>query len=320
MPEPAYTPPQPKEIERRVSRLRPAPTKPQLAKKLPQKRQTPRQDTSPTPAESAPAPPETSTLLPEVPEEATVTTPDPPVTARADPQYIPPPQGTPAPAAPAKPEGKTATPGKKPGTAPESTRDLDFEYAQSLAEQNYNDGLVFLDMDHYALHGTHSTMAISVPGSDVCIEGDQLRSKEPMQFTDMTTDWSSCRWDLIAEDLEKVHCPDSAHKTKMLFDGYLRSPISYNVNVCLEYDNSNCYLKGLGTARETEVCRVDFKYEGIWAEGTIFDYRCSKSELRNFRHPLEYTIRYMQDVDPIDGPRFKPRRLHMVTRRISRCS
>lgn len=80
--------------------------------------------------------------------------------------------------------------------------------------------MLFLDMDHYALHGPHSTIAISVPGSDVCIEGDQLRSKESMQFTDMTTDWSSCRWDLIAEDLEKVHCPDSAHKTKTLFDGY----------------------------------------------------------------------------------------------------
>jgi hypothetical protein len=227
------------------------------------------------------------------------------------------------PATPGTPSTQSGTALGKPAPPARevSPHDPDLEYAKTLAEDYPYDGVLFLDVDLYVLHAPHSNIGIPVPGTQVCIEGDQLRAKEPLKLTDVKTDWGTCKIDRISDETELLICPDSAHTTKVLFDGYLSSPITYGVNTCLEYDSSHCYLKNPGTFSQLEICRVDFKYEGIWAEGTIFDYKCTRSETRVYRHPLEYTIRYMQDVEDIlnNRMRHKPRLLHKVTRPIPKC-
>jgi hypothetical protein len=187
----------------------------------------------------------------------------------------------------------------------------------------FDDGGIYPEIDSYVLHTGDKRIGIPVPGTEVCIEGDQLHTKERMMITETKTDHSKCH---IVESGDRVPlkeiCPPEAESRTVHFNHYASSPVEYSVKTCLEYDRSNCYIAGAGDDGEREVCRVDFRYEGIWAEGTIFDYKCTKSEARTYRHPLQYEIRWIMEVHipGTDGDRHAKRQVHQETRTVEPCS
>src|SRR5687768_11470879 len=67
------------------------------------------------------------------------------------------------------------------------------------------------------------------------------------------------------------------------------------------HNRSSCYWNAKDDGPEREICRVLSKYEGIWAAGTMFHYPCAKSSTQSFSHPLQYEIRYMQDIEFPEG-------------------
>ena len=84
------------------------------------------------------------------------------------------------------------------------------------------------------------------------------------------------------------------------------------------YDSSNCRIVRRGTDNEREICRP-VRYEGVWAMGTIFDYKCQESETRIYRHPLEYTVRHLVDMETSDG-KYRRHELRRVRHPIPQCS
>jgi hypothetical protein len=93
-----------------------------------------------------------------------------------------------------------------------------------------------------------------------------------------------------------MRCPREAHTTVTTYNNYLSSPVTYSVNVCLLYDQSNCRWIYPDDGPEREICRpVD--YHGIWAQGTKFHYRCTKSTSQIHSHPLQYEVRFVQDIE-----------------------
>lgn len=187
----------------------------------------------------------------------------------------------------------------------------------------FDDGGIYPEIDSYVLYASDKRIGIPVPGSEVCVEGDQLHTKERMMITETKTDHSKCH---VVESGDRVPlkeiCPPEAESRTVHFNYYASSPVEYSVRTCLEYDRSNCYIAGAGDDGEREVCRVDFRYEGIWAEGTIFDYKCTKSEARTYRHPLQYEIRWIMEVHipGTDSDRQAKRQVHQETRSVEPCS
>jgi hypothetical protein len=116
-----------------------------------------------------------------------------------------------------------------------------------------------------------------------------------------------------------VICPPEAETKIVHYNQYLVSPVAYTVNTCLEYDTSHCYMRDMGEY-EREVCRVGFAYEGIWAEGTVFEYKCSKSASRTYRHSLQFSIRWKMDIYDLESPRVTARQVYKETRTVSRCN
>jgi hypothetical protein len=156
-------------------------------------------------------------------------------------------------------------------------------------------GAIYPEVDKYVLYGADKRTPINVLGTDVCIEGEFLRSKEAATIAEIKTDYSKCRYLDFGDESVAVKCPPEARTKIIHHNSYLSSPLVYSVRTCLEYDMSNCYLT---TDQETEreMCRIDFQYEGLWSEGTKFFYRCSKSESRTYRQSLEYNIRWFMEV------------------------
>jgi len=174
---------------------------------------------------------------------------------------------------------------------------------------------IYPEIDFYVLYGVDKQIGIPVPGTEVCIEGDQLRTKEHITITEIKTDHSKCRYLELGDDAPpKVICPPEAHT---YLNHYAASPMVYSVRTCLEYERSHCYTAGAGGDGEREVCRVDFRYEGKWAESTRFDYKCTKSEARTYRHPLQYDIRWIMEV--YIHERFKKRQVYRETRSVPLC-
>ena len=133
-------------------------------------------------------------------------------------------------------------------------------------------------------------------------------------------DYSKCRTSTRG-DRERDVCPPGgpgARSEVVVFEGHLASPLAYSVKTCREYDTSHCRVLRRGTEREREYCKVDFKYEGVWDAGTIFEYKCINSETVTYRHPLEYNIRYMVDV--ARNERIVSREIHRITQSIPQCS
>jgi hypothetical protein len=185
----------------------------------------------------------------------------------------------------------------------------------------FDDGGIYPEIDSYVLYGVDKQMGIPVPGTEVCVEGDQLHTKERTTITEVKTDHSKCRvvelGDLVP--LKEI-CPPEAHTRIVHLNHYASSPLVYSVRTCLEYDRSHCYDAVFGDT-EREVCRVDFRYEGIWAEGTIFDYKCAKSEARAYRHPLQYDIRWIMEVYiPGVDNRLGKRQIYQETRTVEPCN
>jgi hypothetical protein len=184
---------------------------------------------------------------------------------------------------------------------------------------SFADAPVYPDIDVYVLYGTDKRNGIAVPGPDVCLDGDQLRSKQRFTFTETITDYDKCRPRDPGGEPEGLLCPPEAETKITHYDQYLVSPVAYTVNTCLEYDNSHCYMRDLGE-KDLEVCRVEFAYEGIWAEGTVFAYKCTKWASRTYRNNLQYDIRWKMDVYDFDGPRVKTRQVYKEIRTVPRCS
>jgi hypothetical protein len=208
----------------------------------------------------------------------------------------------------------SGTKGTSPGTKEPSTKAAEIPAAATRAagfQSSFGDGAIHPEVDQYTLDG------INIPGTDVCREGDQIRTKERLTFARTITDHSRCRVMDLGGDSEKVICPPQADTKVVTFEGYLKSPVTYSVKVCLAYDKSNCYMQDLGDG-EREVCRVNFKYEGAWAEGTIFEYKCTKSETRTYQQPLQYNIRYFSERE-IDN-RLRRRQVYRETRSVPSCN
>jgi hypothetical protein len=179
-------------------------------------------------------------------------------------------------------------------------------------------GAIYPEVDKYVLYGADKRTAINVLGTNVCIEGEFLRSKEATTIAEIKTDYSKCRYLDFGDESVSVKCPAEAQTKIIHYNSYLSSPLSYSVRTCLEYDTSNCYLT---TDQETEreMCRIDFEYEGLWAEGTKFFYRCSKSGSRSYRQPLEYNIRWFMEVY-IEERGLRRREVLRETRAVPRCA
>lgn len=148
-----------------------------------------------------------------------------------------------------------------------------------------------LSIDSYSLQA--GNIRRNVPGPDVCVDGDQLRIKEPLPITQIVTDNSKCYMIMKGGDREVRFCPSESRSEAILYEGHLSSPLTYSVNVCLEYDDSNCKIYWKDD-KEKKICwRHDFEYKGVWAAGTLTKYKCTKWETRTRSHPLQYRIRYM---------------------------
>jgi hypothetical protein len=187
---------------------------------------------------------------------------------------------------------------------------------------SHNDGAIYPEIDSYVFYAIDKQIGISVPGTEVCIEGDQLHTKERMLITEIKTDHSRCRSVESGEDAPpKVICPPEAQIRVVHFNHYASSPLVYSVRTCLEYDRSHCYIAGAGGEGEREVCRINFQYQGIWAEGTIFDYKCTKSEVRTHRHPLRYQIRWIMEAHiPGTDSSLAKRQIYQETRTVEPCN
>jgi hypothetical protein len=171
-------------------------------------------------------------------------------------------------------------------------------------------GDVYYDVDSYVLEG------VRISAIDLCLDGDHLRTNDPITLTESITDRSLCRIKTRADN-EIEYCPPAATKSVIRYAGHLRTPISYSVNVCLVYDNSNCRIIRAGTEKEREVCRP-VKYEGLWDRTTNFDYKCQSSETRIYHHSIEYTVRHLVDRETADG-RYRRQELQRVRYPIPKC-
>lgn len=178
-------------------------------------------------------------------------------------------------------------------------------------------GAIYPEVDKYVLYGANKRTPINVLGTDVCFDGEFLRSKEATTISEIKTDYSKCRYLDFGDESVAVRCPPEAQTKIIHHNSYLSSPLVYSVRTCLEYDTSHCHLT---TAEETEreVCRVDFEYDGIWAEGTKFFYRCAKSETRTYQQPLRYNVRWFMEVY-IEERGLRRREILRETRAVPRC-
>jgi hypothetical protein len=180
------------------------------------------------------------------------------------------------------------------------------------------EGEIYVEVDFYVLYATQARRGISVPGNQICREGDQLRTRHRFTMTETRTDLSKCHTRDYGDDVERVVCPAEALTKVVVFDGHLSSPVTYSFNICLLYDKSNCYWQDRGDDQETEKCGPAGDYPGIWAEGTMFHYNCTKSETKTYGHPLHYHVRFMRGIEFPDG-RTRPRLLLRESRPIPPC-
>jgi hypothetical protein len=178
-------------------------------------------------------------------------------------------------------------------------------------------GAIYPEVDKYVLYGADKRTPINVADTEVCIEGEFLRSKEATTISEIKTDYSKCKYLDFGDESVRVRCPPEAQTKRIHHNSYLSSPLTYSVRTCLEYDTSNCYLT---TDQETEreMCRIDFEYEGIWAEGTKFFYRCAKSETRTYQQPLQYNVRWFMELY-IEERGLRRREILHETRTVPQC-
>jgi hypothetical protein len=207
----------------------------------------------------------------------------------------------------ALPGTSAATGGAKPSPMEKATPSIDTILPKRTHPIH---GDVYFDVDTYVLEG------VNITATNLCIDGEQLRTNEPIAITESVTDRSLCRVRTRGDE-EREFCPPAATKTVIRYAGHLRAPLSYAHNVCLAYDKSNCRIINGGTDKEREICRP-VHYEGVWAVGTIFDYRCQLSEVRTYHHPIEFTVRHLVDFETSDG-KYRRKELRRVRHPIPQC-
>lgn len=180
---------------------------------------------------------------------------------------------------------------------------------------------IYVDADIYILFGPSSRFGFPVPGNEICIQGDRLRSMEAIRMSQPVTDMSKCRRVRDGDD-EKWECQRDATTEVVHFDDYLSSPINYSVNMCVTYDKSVCLVEYDDGRRET--CPTDLRgdYQGIWHASTLFAYRCIKSQVRHYIHPIQYDVRFRRDIEWGTGSRIDHTRqvLLSVKRTIPPCN
>jgi hypothetical protein len=71
-------------------------------------------------------------------------------------------------------------------------------------------GAIYPEVDKYVLYGADKRTAINVLGTDVCIEGEFLRSKEAATIAEIKTDYSKCRYLDFGDESVSVKCPPEA--------------------------------------------------------------------------------------------------------------
>jgi hypothetical protein len=203
--------------------------------------------------------------------------------------------------------GKTGSAGGRNATASTPIPELPQQYYRYSFGSTY-----FVQVDQYVIQG------INIPGTELCVAGDQLRSNGPMTITQIKTDHSKCRIKTFGDE-EKEICPPAAKTEVVVFSGYLSTPVAYSINVCREYDKSHCRVLRRGTEWEREQCKVNFTYEGVWSADTIFEYRCVNSQTEIYRHPLQYNIRYMVESPRNDDDRMVKKEVYRITQSIPPC-
>ena len=143
------------------------------------------------------------------------------------PQEVLPPEGIPG-------AGGTST-GTKKGSG-ESERD-DFSGAEIPSyvidaagfRSRFDDGGIYPEIDSYVLYGVDKQMGIPVPGTEVCVEGDQLHTKERTTITEVKTDHSKCRVVELGDRVPlKEICPPEAHTRIVHINHYASSPLVYS--------------------------------------------------------------------------------------------
>jgi hypothetical protein len=182
-------------------------------------------------------------------------------------------------------------------------------------------GDIYAEPQFYTLYANDTRQAINVPGTDVCIDGNQLRSKEQFTIAETKTNFDKCWIRDLGGDKEKLICPREAETQVVHFNHYLVSPLVYTVRTCLLYDKANCYMRYADDSPEREMCRIDFQYEGIWADDTMFHYKCARSQPNTYRHSLQYTVRWFMEILQRGEPeRLRKREVYRETRSVPRCS
>jgi hypothetical protein len=191
-------------------------------------------------------------------------------------------------------------------TIPESVRRMRSPFGEEM----------YVEVDLLLLYHSDIPTGINVPGNEICLEGGQLRTIQPVTFQQTKTDLSKCRF-RSRGDNEKWFCPPEGH-TVISTTIFLSSPVTFNINRCLVYDTSSCFWRDRAD-ESIEICRAKPDYQGIWAPGTQFHYPCAKSEIQVFTHPLEYGVRFMQDIEIRE---YRPKRkvIHRESRPIRACN
>jgi hypothetical protein len=201
--------------------------------------------------------------------------------------------------------------GSSDKTAPATASTPIPEPPQHLYRYRFS-GSYHVQVDHYVLNG------MNIPGTELCLAGDQLRTRGEIIITQLETDRSKCRIRTRGDEENEI-CPPESKREVIAFQGVLSSPVNYHVNKCLEYDSSNCRIIRAGTDREREFCKIDFKYEGVWEAGTKFEHKCTKSEIVTHSHPLVYNIRYMIEIGTNDDDRIRSREVYRIKQSIPQC-
>lgn len=176
---------------------------------------------------------------------------------------------------------------------------------------------VYTEVDFYTLFTADFRTAVNVPANQVCVDGSILRTYERQILSHSVTDISKCRYEDYS-DQDVMRCPKEAHTTIVTYNNHLSSPLSYSVNMCLAYDKSSCYWNFPDDGPEREICKVQGKYEGIWAQGTIRYYPCAQSTSRIFSHSLQYEVRFVQDVE-FPETRMRKRIVQREKRSVPQC-
>ena len=158
-----------------------------------------------------------------------------------------------------------------------------------------HEGAIYFEVDVYVLFAPGATMGVTIPGNEICQEGNRIRTIVPFESVEKKTDISKCQILDYGEDRREECLPGAHSVVKSSY--HLSSPINYSVNSCLVYDRSSCEWPDEGDGREKQVCKAPSGYEGIWAADTQFHQRCANRESQSYTHPLQYQVRFLRDVE-----------------------